>query len=190
MFAAHQTHRYVCKGRGLTQRCVQMLPETPAYVRPGSTGMASHRPRRVNLDLDRVNVTEAADLRRRRRRELAEVIVEHAQFALPADRALIESIYRDGLTAQHVAALNASSPRAVRRRIRQVVERLLSPRFAFVLLHREQWPTVRRRVAVACVLQGRTMRETARHLRISLHAVRKEMGIIQALCEAHCRQPA
>ncbi len=167
-----------------------MLPQSPAYVRAGSNGMGGHRSRRIHLDLDRVNVTEAADLRRRRHRELAEIIVEHAQFALPADRALIESIHRDGLTAQQVAALNGSSPRSVRRRARLVVERLLSPRFTFVIVRRDQWPAVRRRVAVACVLQGRTMRETARHLRVSLHTVRKEMSIINALCDAHCGQPA
>ncbi|MCA9293780.1 MAG: hypothetical protein KDA20_08200 [Phycisphaerales bacterium] len=167
-----------------------MLPEMPAYVRAGSPGMAGHRARRIDLDLDRVNVTEAADLRRRRRRELAEVLVEHAQFILPMDRALIESIYRDGQTAQHVGALNAISPRAVRRRIRQLTERLLSPRFAYVLQHREQWPTIRRRIAVACALQGRTMRETSRHLRVSLHTVRKEMGIVDALLDAQSRQRA
>lgn len=167
-----------------------MLPESPAYVRAGSTGMAGHRARRINLNIDRVNITEAADLRRRRRRDLAEIIVEHAQFALPADRALLESIYRDGQTARHVAALNTISPRVVRRRIRQLTERLLSPRFAFVLLQRDQWPALRRRVAMACVLQGRTMREASRHLHMSLHTVRKEMSIVDALLDAHARLPA
>jgi hypothetical protein len=166
-----------------------MLPELPA-MSAGSTGVGGHRTRRINLDLDRVNITEASDLRRRRHRDLAEIIVEHAQWALPADRALIESIHRDGVTAQQVAALNGTSPRAVRRRARQIVERLLSSRFAFVVARRDQWPTIRRRVAVACILQGRTMREGARHLHLSLHTVRKEISIIDALFEASKGQHA
>ena len=167
-----------------------MRPEASTPLRAGSNGTSVHHSRPRHLDMDRVNVTEAADLRRRRRREYAEFLVEHAQFALPADRALIEAIHRDGLSAQEVAALTGAPARTVRRRARLLAERLLSPRFAFVLLRREQWPAGRRRVAAACVLQGRTMRATARHLRLSLHAVRKEMSIIDALFEADRRQGA
>jgi len=126
----------------------------------------------------------ASDLRRRRTRELAEVLVR-SRWALPDDRALIEAIYRDNLTAAHIASLRDESPRAVRRRVRAVAAQLLSPRFTVVLHERERWPARRRRVATACVLQGRTLREAARHLNLTLHTVRTEMAVINAVCDAH-----
>jgi hypothetical protein len=103
---------------------------------------------------------------------------------MPQDRELINAIYGEGLTAQQVATMTGASPRRVRRRIRALAERLLSERFTFVVRHREAWPPTRRRVATACVLQGRTLRAAAKHLRISLHAVRKEMQIVGALHDA------
>ncbi len=135
----------------------------------------------LHLDAARIHPDEATDLRRRRSRELGETIVDHARWSLPDDRAMLTAIYRDGLTAREVAALRHEPARRVRSRVRRLVARLLSDRFLFVLRRRDRWPTLRRRVAGACVLQGRSMRETARHLRVSVHVVRKQMDIINAL---------
>ena len=127
------------------------------------------------------------DLRRKRSRDLAEIVADHAQWALPDDRAIIWAIYRDGLTAQQVAHLRSESPRVLRARVRRIVARLVSDQFRFVLRKRDGWPQLRRAVGGACVLQGRSMRDAAAFLRLSLHQVRREMGVIHALMDEDSR---
>lgn len=126
----------------------------------------------------------AADLRRRRSRDIAQTILDRAQHALPDDRSTIRAIYDQGMSVKEVAQLRADNPRKLRRHVRRTVERLLSPRFLFVLANRDDWPPTRRRVATACVLHGRPLRAAAKHLKLSLHVVRKQMDVINALHDA------
>lgn len=129
----------------------------------------------------------SVDLRRKRSRDMAEIVADHAQWALPDDRAIIWAIYRDGLTAQQVAHLRSESPRLLRARVRRIVARLVSDQFRFVLRKRDGWPQLRRAVGGACVLQGRSMRDAAGFLHLSLHQVRREMGVIRALMDEEAR---
>jgi len=124
---------------------------------------------------------EPLDLRKRPDRDLAEKLVDFARWTRPEDRALIEAVYRDGLSAKRLAAVNGQSPRAVRQRIHAIVSRLLSDRFIHVLRNRENWPTRRRRVADACVLQGMSMRRASESLGYTLHTVRRQLDVINAL---------
>lgn len=137
--------------------------------------------------VERLSVADVPDLRRRASRDLAEVIVARAALLMPEDRRLLEAIYTDGLTALAVAQLTGDSPRSVRRRIRTLAARVLSDRFVFVMRQREHWRPTRRRVATACIVQGRPMREGARHLRLSLHVVRRQLDAVNALFEAQSR---
>lgn len=121
------------------------------------------------------------DLRRREFRDLKETISRRAEFALPEDRALVFAAYREGLSAPEIARLRKQSVYAVRRRLRQVAANLLSPQFAFVMRERKNWPARRRRIATACILQGRSFRETSRHLKVTMHAVRTEIAVLNAL---------
>ena len=143
----------------------------------------------INLLSLHASMDEVTDLRRRRTRELAEIVVDHASELMPDDRAVIQAIYRDGLTARDVAELRHEPARRVRGRVRRLVGRVLSDRFLFALRFRDQWPTRRRRVAKACVLEGRSMREGADHLRMSLHEVRREMVVINALYASASDRP-
>ena len=138
--------------------------------------------------LERMDST--VDLRRRTSRELAEVICRRAAWCTPSDRVLVSAIYEDGMTASQIAIMSCRSPRAVRRKIRQLVARILSDRFTYVLQNRDAWPPTRRRVATACVLHGRSMRNAAKHLNVTMHTIRKEMGIIEALCASPAPTPA
>lgn len=124
---------------------------------------------------------ERVDLRRRGTRRYAEVALARAAHALPDDRALLEAVYERGVPAARVAALMHQPASVVRRRLRVVIERLMSAEAGFVLRHMREWEPERRKVARACILQGRSMRETARHLRMSLHTVRRELNAIRAL---------
>lgn len=123
------------------------------------------------------------DLRRRPGRDVAETILLRARWLQPEDRRLVEAMYDQGMTAQALAQLRGEPARAVRVRVRRHVERMLSDRFVTVLRLRDGWPAARRRVATACVLQGRPMRDAAKHLKISLHTVRRHMEAINTLCE-------
>ena len=107
-----------------------------------------------------------------------------SEWLLAEDRALIRALYRENMTAAQVAELRGTSARAVRRRAHTLVQRLLSPRYEFVARRREKWGPTRARVAVACVLQGRTLRGAAEHLKLSLHTVRRHMDAVAAQQEA------
>lgn len=139
----------------------------------------------TTLLTDRLDRLEhAADLRRSVPADLARTVADRAHWCMPEERALIEAMYRQGMTAQQIAKLRDEPATAIRRRIRTVVRRVLSPRFVFVLRHRDQWPPMRKRVATACILQGRTLREAAAHLHLSLHAVRRQMDAITGMFDS------
>ncbi|MFG0326942.1 MAG: hypothetical protein ACF8SC_06710 [Phycisphaerales bacterium JB037] len=131
-----------------------------------------------------IDPDQAADLRRRRRRDLAEAILDRASWLPPDDRALIEAVYRDGRSAREVAALAGTTPRIVRTRLRRVVTRVMSDRFRFVVLARSSWTRTRRLVAESCVLCGRSMRQAAEELGVTLHTVRRHVQAIDAQHEA------
>ncbi len=130
------------------------------------------------------NPALAADLRRRRSRSLSDRLVARSEHLMPEDRALIRSVFRDGVSAQALAQAARVAPRRTRQRVRALVRRMLTHRYVFVLAHRESWPANRRRVATACALQGRSIRECAAHLRLSVHQVRRELAAVRALEEA------
>ncbi len=133
---------------------------------------------------------QTADLRRNLPADEASVIADRAEWCLPEERALIDAMYRQGLNATQIAQLRSVPVRVIRRRIRAVVTRVTSHRFVFVMRHRDQWPPTRRRVATACILQGRSFRQAATHLRISLHTVRRQMDAVNAMCDADQLQSA
>lgn len=126
----------------------------------------------------------ASDLRRRAPRELADLLARRSEWLLPEDRALIQALYVENLTARHVAQLRGTSPRSVRRRVHAIVQRLLSPRYEFVARRLERWSPTRARVARACVLEGQTLRAAAERLNVSLHTVRRHMDAVAAQHEA------
>jgi DNA-directed RNA polymerase specialized sigma24 family protein len=125
----------------------------------------------------------AADLRRKRSRELNSSLVDLAHWLDPQDRALILSVLRDNLTAAEVAQARAVSPRLVRRRLRALISHMASPLYAYAAAHAPKWPDLRRAIATASILRVRSAREAARELNLTLHTVRTEVRIIQALAQ-------
>lgn len=124
------------------------------------------------------------DLRLRRRRDMIDELVERAVWLPPADRWLIDAVYREGRRVAEVAAILGESPRNLRRRVRAVLRRVKSGRFAFVAMQSRAWPALKRRVARACFIEGKSQREVAGELRLSLHAVRRQCQAVDALYEA------
>lgn len=126
---------------------------------------------------------ERVDLRRRERRVWAETIGARAAHLLPGDRELVEAVFVEGLGAEAAAERVGGSVRTVRRRSRAIAKRVLSREFEVVLQERDAWPRMRRLVATACVLQGRTLRDASAHLRVSLHTVRRQMDLVRAIVD-------
>lgn len=131
-----------------------------------------------------IDPLHASDLRRRRRPTLAKEILQRAEHMAPRDRALLEAIYREGVPARALARVEGVDPRVIRRRVRRLVQRALSPHFDFVLTHREQWPPTRRRVGEALALRGMTQREAAQALGLTLHTVRRHDEAIRTMEQA------
>lgn len=157
---------------------------------------ATARPVRVEYEpaLDRT------DLRRRVRREAVETILHRAVWIDPSDRVLVEAVYRDHRTVADLARLLGTDDRSLRRRVRRIVQRLLSPQFVFVASSMARsatsrrpsspaspppgpWSDTRRRVAEHCVLNGRSLRDAARALNLSLHVVRRHRDALHACFE-------
>lgn len=130
--------------------------------------------------------TPGNDLRRRRRRELAEQIVRRADWLPREDKSILQAIYEDGRSVTEVAVLRGDSPRQLRRRVHRLVERVLSQKFTFVAAHLPSWSPTRRRVAEACVLHGLSLRRAAERLGLSHHTVRRNYEAVHALYEAAC----
>lgn len=134
------------------------------------------------------------DLRRRdfrAGREHAEFLIERADWLPAADRELVAAVFGEGLS---VAAYTRrcrergdadQTARANRRRLRGLIARLISPKYAFVIDRRGSWPIARRRVAMACCVQGLSYRQAARALGLSLHAVRRHIDAVEAAYLAH-----
>lgn len=121
------------------------------------------------------------DLRRRPDTRLHDTLLERAPWLAPGDRTLIELVFREGRTLREIASLLDQPPPAIRRRLRRIATRLLDPLTAYVAAHADTWPPTRRRIAVACVLQGLSMREAAQRLGLSLHTVRRHMAAVREL---------
>lgn len=125
-----------------------------------------------------------SDLRRRRSRALADEILGQTAALEPHDGALLRAVFLDHKPMTELAALTRMPVRAVRRRVRELVRRVTSPEFAFVVRHSHAWPSERRRVAQAVVVMGKSYRQAGGDLGLSLHTVRCHSASIYAMCEA------
>ena len=130
------------------------------------------------------NPGESIDLRRRLRREMADLIVARAEELPPGDAALLESIYGDGRSVTSLAPMLGCDVRKLRRRVKRLVARLHSPEFTFVISHRHKWTPSRRRVAEACFIRGLSIRQAARDLNLTYHTVRRHAEALRALVQA------
>lgn len=150
------------------------------------------------------DVERASDLRRRHARSMVETLLDLAVALPPNERALINAVYRDGKTALELSPLVGDSPPVIRRRVRAIVKRVMTPEFRYVAavtgalrgpvdIRRlagddvptiaSKWPRMRRRVAELCVLEGHSQRAVADKLATSVHTIRRHMNAVAALVE-------
>ena len=164
-------------------------PRNPRTPRTPRTPRAPQQPRRL----------------RRSHPRLEPQVLARARWLPPADTALLEAYYADGLTIRRIAEMLDDSPRAVSRRLRILVERIHCPRFLAVAraahpdpeLRRlfgepdpNLWTPTRKRVADAVYIRGLNMRHASQHLHLSLHTVRRHIDAINAIVNASTTEGA
>ncbi len=124
---------------------------------------------------------EGLDLRRRVEAQASGQLTRRAHWLDPEDRELILAMFDRGQSAASIASISRCSPRLVRRRIKQLVQRLNDPRVAYVVAHHRGWPKARSRVARSLYIRGLSMREASEALGLTLHCVRKHRDAIEAM---------
>lgn len=133
---------------------------------------------------------EGADRRRRQRGEWVDQVLDRSRWLPASERALLETVYRDGRSAADVARLAQAHPTSVCRRIRRAVRRALDPRLAFVIAHRQGWSPLRRQVAEAAFVEGLSIRATAARVGVSYHTARRQREAVEALYREWAAQRA
>lgn len=122
-------------------------------------------------------------------RNQPEQLVRLARHLPALDRRLIEQHLSEGLTLTELSDLYCRHPRTTRRHIDRLVARMCSDEFRLAALHPELLPAGMSKVAKLLFIQGRSLRETARLTRRSLHRVRSQRTALQALAQVHARAP-
>lgn len=118
-------------------------------------------------------------------RMLTEEVVQAAKHLGDADKALIKAVYQRGIALKAIATIQGCSAGRLHHRLRMLVKRMRSPMFRLVLRQHENWPAERRAIAESVVLHGRSQREVAKELGVSLHRVRTEIEHLKALAGVH-----
>jgi hypothetical protein len=121
---------------------------------------------------------------RRLARDLADQVVLRAEHLPPQDRSLLLAVYADGRSVKDLAALTREDPRRLGRHVRRLTHRILSNAYIFVVRHRDDWPTARRRIATACIVHGRTLKEAAADTNTSFYNARKQLDAVRALLDS------
>jgi DNA-directed RNA polymerase specialized sigma24 family protein len=124
---------------------------------------------------------EAALARRRELRTGAtERVLQLAQHLGESDRALIEQVYEHGQSLSKVAKATGVPASQLQRRLSRVLKRMRQPLFRFVAVRGDLLPREVSGTARRVVLQGMSLRETARRSGLTLHRVRKHMETVRA----------
>lgn len=127
--------------------------------------------------------SEAAAELLSRRAELAHQLLELSEYLPVEDQALMRGVYDRGMKPVDFARAVRAQPRSLRYRLRQLVERVSSPLYKFVISNHRNWPQERRLVAEMSILRGSSQREISRTLGVTLHRVRQELLRIRAQCD-------
>lgn len=130
------------------------------------------------------SATRADILRRgRKRNDIERLLNLAAEFAEP-DRLLVQQIFQHGMPIRQAARLLNVAESTLHRRLRTLLQRTRDPLFTFVACHQHNLPKHLRPTAKRIVLQGQSLREAADNTQQSLHTIRQHMQAIRALAQA------
>lgn len=130
--------------------------------------------------------------RGKRHAQVAEVLGRLGEGLSSEEYALLKAVYVDGQSMADLARLRGVAGFKVRSRVREIVTRMMSREFGFVvrsrrLSHPRAWTLTRRNVGEACFLRGLSCKQAALALNMTLYSVRRHRECIVALCESEAR---
>lgn len=171
----------------------QTQASVPPTAEPAGRSASTRHARGVGLGS--IDPDIAADRRRKQARHLRDIVPGRLEPLDPADAAILRAVFERGVAVASLIATTRgqdemrfqSKARSMRRRVRRLVARVLSPSYLFVMRNEQQIPPPLRRVARLSVLQGRTQREVADELRLSLFETRRRIIAMRALIDAAIR---
>lgn len=159
-------------------------PETTPTPTPAPSSILTSPPRTPRR-LTRGEVERAKDLRARTSGVAAEILCARAEHLPPPDRDLIWAVFRQGLSLAKLESASGTSTRRLSRRLRAIVDRINSPCFALVISRSHTWEARLAKVARSIYVEGRTLRATELHLRLSYGQVRAARAVIQTLAATY-----
>lgn len=127
------------------------------------------------------HASSTIDLRKSRDRNNMDIITARAEHLVSDERECVLAMFRDGKPATDIARIRNEPPRAVRKTIRRAVARINDPAFMYVVRASPRWSPTKRRVAHAIFRAGRSIRQAADELNLSVHEVRRHRDAILAL---------
>lgn len=107
-----------------------------------------------------------------------------AAWLAPSDRQLVEQVIGRGVRPSSIAAVQGVSSRVVQRRLARLIDRLTDEEALVVMRTHDRWPAKTASVALSVWVRGRSQRQAARELGLSLHDVRKHVHIVRGLLAA------
>lgn len=117
-------------------------------------------------------------------REFAEYAMSKAHLLDSVDRQIVLMRYDKGMTYEEVAVRVGMSKGGLTTRAHRIEERLVSETFKLVAMNISVFPKKYRKFATAKYLQGLTLRQIGRKLRMPLHKVREADVATRAILEA------
>lgn len=121
------------------------------------------------------------DLRRRPDPNAIDLLLRRADALPTSERELLEAVFARGVTIRTIARATGADDRALRRNIRRLASRLVSDDAARLFRLVRSWPAVPRKIAIACLVRGLTLRAAAGEQGVSLYAARKHVAAARAL---------
>ncbi len=110
-------------------------------------------------------------------------IKARADLLEPVDRELIMSVMVLGQSVRTVARMTRISPSTLRRRVRRLLSRISSPEFIATARSLHMLNDTQSAVARYHILQGKTMRVTARIMGMPYYKVRKSLAEVVGIAK-------
>lgn len=119
----------------------------------------------------------------------SELLLSRARWLDPEDRALLEQVLDRGVASRDLATVAGVTPRTIQRRVARLIRRLEDSDVLTVLRRQYAWPAQTAAVAMAVIVRGCTLQQTARLLETTLHDVRKHLEQARGLIDVQRNLP-
>jgi len=162
----------------------QIDPITIQTVVQEKSGHQVHlRPRLAGRTRTRRVREKVQDLRLHRTPTLAEEIAARAEFLLPAERVLLEQAFVQGWPIHAIAALSGRPPRAIRRHLKRLADRVMADTYFTVISHSRGWSNEMKAIGAAVFIRGLSAVAAAKETGIPYRAALLHVQTIRTLAD-------